>query len=399
VARGNALLATELRGIARICDRAPLQRPSCRVIDRLADQAGRLAAGSASVSRGAGVLARSTGRLSAGAGRLAQGNAQLSGGAGHLASASGKLSHGADNLLTGASSVASGAQNLDRSAGSLAAGSEQAAAAGTSVSSGASSLSSSAGQVDSGAHQLSNGLAKGAKQSPTYSKSQQKALSTVVSQPVALSHSLQYDDHGNGWLLGLVVGLVLFLTALLGAMRRDVSTATRHGGLPVSSRRLVFAELLPALGLAVVEGVGAIVGLVALQVDPASFVPLALLTLVAALTFTTVAFAARVLFGRAGLPVLVLFLLIQVAALGNVVPLQTAPALLRALNGVLPLTAYVDAASQLVSGGQAGSPVAGLVVLVIWGLAAIIGSLLAVSRRRVAAAGAVRALAAQGAVS
>jgi putative membrane protein len=219
-----------------------------------------------------------------------------------------------------------------------------------------------------------------------------------VSQPVLLSHSLQNDQHGNGWLLGLVIGLVLFLTALLGALRRDVRAATGNGGLPVSSRRLVLAELVPGLGLAVVEGAAAMVALLAMRVSAASYLPLVLLTLVAALTFTTLAFAARVLFGRAGLPLLVLFLLVQVAALGNVVPLQTAPAVLRALNGVLPLTAYVDGASQLVAGGQAGSPVAALVVLIVWGLAAGLAAVVAVSRRRVLRTGQGRALTPQRAV-
>jgi putative membrane protein len=50
---------------------------------------------------------------------------------------------------------------------------------------------------------------------------------------------------------------------------------------------------------------------------------------------------------------------------------------------VLPLTAYVDGASQLVSGGHAGSPVAALVMLLVWGVAAGLAAVVAVSRRRV----------------
>lgn len=398
LSQGNRLVAAELRALARVCARSPGSGLLCRAVTRVSGQASTLARASTSVSHSAARLATSTHRLSAGTGRLAHGNAQLSAGARKLDAASGSLSHGADSLFSGATSVAQGAGNLDQSAGSLESGTSQTASAGASLASGASSLSSSAGQVDNGAQQLSSGLAKGAKQSPTYSSSEQKALSTVVSQPVLLSHSLQNDQHGNGWLLGLVIGLVLFLTALLGALRRDVAASTGNGGLPVSSRRLVLAELLPAVGLAVVEGLAAMLALLAMRVSVASYPPLVLLTVVAALTFTTLAFAARVLFGRLGLPLLVLFLLVQAAALGNVVPLETAPAVLRMLNGVLPLTAYVDGASQLVSGGHAGSPVAALVVLLVWGLVAGLAAVLAVGRRRVVPIGRVQAIVPQGAV-
>lgn len=398
LSQGNRLIAAELSALAHACARAPQPRLLCRAVTRVSGQASRVAGASVAVSGSSAVVARSTRRLSSGAGKLAHGNAQLSTGARKLAGASGNLSNGADSLLSGATSVAQGAGNLDQSAGSLETGTSQTASAGASLASGASSLSSSAGQVDSGAQQLSSGLTKGAKQSPTYSNSQQKALSIVVSQPVLLSHSLQNNRHGNGWLLGLVIGLVLFLTAMLGALRRNVAATTGNGGLPVSSRRLVLAELLPALGLAVVEGAAAMVALVAMRVSVASYLPLVLLTLVAALTFTTLAFAARVLFGRVGLPLLVLFLLVQAAALGNVVPLETAPAALRTLNGILPLTAYVDGTSQLVSGGHAGSPVAVLVVLLVWGLLAAFAAVVAVSRRRVLRAGGMRALTPQRAI-
>ena len=65
----------------------------------------------------------------------------------------------------------------------------------------------------------------------------------------------------------------------------------------------------------------------------------------------------------------VLFLILQVAASGNVVPLETAPGVLRTLNGVLPLTAFVNGASQLASGGHVASYVAVVTVLVVWGVA------------------------------
>ena len=77
-----------------------------------------------------------------------------------------------------------------------------------------------------------------------------------------------------------------------------------------------------------------------------------------------------------------LFLLVQVAALGNVIPLETAPSVIRTLNGMLPLTAFTNGASQLVSGGDVGSLTAVVTVLVVWGSAAGLASVAAVKRRR-----------------
>lgn len=396
LSRLNRLMAAELGGLARVCERVGRMGRPCTAVNRLYGQARTAADGAVALSGGAASLARSTSRLASGATALAHGNAQLSSGARGLDSASANLSRGADQLSNGATSVASGAGTLDQSAGSLESGTQQAAAAGTSVAGGASSLNSSAGQVDSGAQQLSSGLDKGAKQSPTYSSSQQKALSTVVSQPVVLSHSLHNDKNGNGWLLALVIGLVLWLTAMLGGLRRDATSSRRQGGLPISSRRLVLAQLWPGLGLALVEAVAAFAAMLAMGVTPASVVPLALLTVLAGLVFTVMAFAARVVFGRVGVPVLVLLLVLQIAALGNVIPLQTAPTLMRTLNHILPLTGFVDGASQLVSGGHTGPVVSVFLLLLVWGVVAVLAAILAVGRRRVARAGPQRALSAGG---
>ena len=399
LSKGDKALTVELYALARVCAHEGGSPAFCNAVTRARDHARRIAGGAAAVSERAETLARSTHKVSSATGKVAHGNSQLAVGARKLDGASADLSSGSDKLLSGATSVARGAGTVDQSAGALATGTQKSAAAGASVASGASSLSSSAGQVNSGAQQLSSGLAKGAKDSPTYSSSQQTTLAKVVSQPVLMSHSLQNDKYGNGWLLALVIGLVLWMAALLGALRRDVGAATRDGGLPVSSRRLVMSQLLPALGLAVVECAAVVFVLVLLRVTAAAFVPFAFLTLLAALTFTAIAYAVRLVFGRAGIPALVLFLLVQAAALGNVIPLETAPAPLRTLNGILPLTTYVDGASQLVTGGHVESPVAVTVVLLAWGLAAVLVAVVTVGRRRVSRRGAPAALAAGSAVA
>ena len=120
-----------------------------------------------------------------------------------------------------------------------------------------------------------------------------------------------------------------------------------------------------------------------LRVDVASQVAFVLVTLLAALCFGLIGYALRLALGGPGVAVFVLFLLVQVAALGNVVPLETAPGALQQANGLMPLTAFTNATSQVVSGGDVGSLQAATLVLVVWAAAAYGVSVLLVKRQRV----------------
>jgi putative membrane protein len=354
----------------------------CAQLARARNHALVVAVGSGLVDRLAGRVATADAALARGAGALARGNGKLSGGTQKLSSASGDLSRSAKKLLTGATSVAQGAVEVNDAAVQLEGGTQQTSSAATSLASGSESVSSGASSANSGAHQLSSGLEKGAKQSPTYSSSQQNALAIAVSEPVQLSHSLQHTKHGNGWLLAAIVAVILWLAALVGALGVDLSAVRRHALAPLSSRRLAFTQALPVLGVALVQVVAVLVAMWLFRASVAEVVPFALLTVLAAVTFSLLGHALRLALGGAGIMIFVLFLLVQVAALGNVIPLETAPSVLRTLNGLLPLTAFTNAASQLVSGGDVGSLLAVVIVLVLWGLAACAVLLVSVKRQR-----------------
>lgn len=384
VARANRDLALEVAALDRLCDRVVRRHRLCTRLDQARVSTQRLAAastevgiGSTAVAFGAKAIAGGTSGLAGAAGRLAEG-------AGELDRASGTLADSAGTLSDGAGSVAQGARELGSASDSLAAGASAAADGGAELAAGSSRLSSSAVSVDQGSNQLSQGLAKGAAESPTYSKKQKQALETVVSEPVVLASATQHTQHGNGWLLALVLGLVLWLAALLGVVGRDVGLVLRHSRAPLSSVRLASLQLGPAAGLALLQAVAVIAALVLLQVGTASAVPLALLTVLAAATFTLLGVLLRWSLGGVGIAVFVLLLAVQGAALGNVLPLETAPGLLQTLNAVLPLTAYVNGASQLVSGGQVGSLTSVTMVLLGWSVAAALAAVVVVRRLRMA---------------
>jgi len=383
VARGTELITVNLYVLARVCERAGAGERFCAALTRARDRARRLAGGAVGVSKASAEVAEATTQLAAGATQLASGSRGLAGGAGSLNRASGKLAGSSARVSSGASTVAQGATQVDEAASAVAAGASAAAEGGEQLASGSTTLDSSADSVDQGADQLSRGLAQGASQSPTYSKSQKKSLSSVVSEPVVLSSTVQHTDYGSGWLLALVLGLVLWFAALLGTLGRDLTTVLRHASAPVSSGRLASVQLRSAAGIAVIQAVAVIAALPLLQVSTASAVPLALLTLLAAAVFTLVVLMLRWSLGWLGVSAFVLLFVVQTAALGNVIPIETAPRALQALNGLMPLTAYVNAASQLVSGGHVGSLGSVILVLVVWGIGSVLAAVLVVRHGRI----------------
>jgi putative membrane protein len=382
LASGTRGLAAELAGLRAACSGAGGGPAFCSALDDVSGQARTVAGGAARLDGAAHAISGGNRLLAAGNDALAGGNRRLAGGATSLDHASGKLSSSAGRVSSGADSVARGAGTVDSSAGQLAGGTRSTSSAAGSLAAGSSQLSSSAATTNNGAQQLSSGLAKGAQESPTYSTSQQDALAPVVSQPVDLTSSLQHDEHGNGWLVAAILAVVLWLTAMIAAQRRDIGTVVRHALAPVSSPRLVLTQALPVAGVAALQAVAVLAAMAFFRVGAAAVVPVALVSLLAALVFSLVSFALRLAGGRAGTTVVVLLLVVQLGALGNVIPLETAPHALQRLNAVLPLTAYVNAASQLVSGGHVGSVVAATLVLLVWGAIAWAVMLSVVKRRR-----------------
>ncbi len=382
LATGTQSVADDLRDLRLACSAAGGSTSFCGDLDRVQIRSRGLALGSRTLARGTRGVARATTVVAADADALADGEQKVARGAQSLDRASGRLSTSATKLSSGASSVAGGATSVDDATGKLVGGTQATSSAGESLASGSATLSSSASSANGGAQSLSSGLAKGAKESPTYSSSEQTALADTVSQPVDLQHTTQHTDHGNGWLLAAVVAMILWLAALAGALGLDIAGALRNALAPVSSRRIAMVQVLPVLGLALAQAVAVLLAIAVLHVSMAATVPFVLVTLLAALCFSLLAYALRLALGWVGVGIFVLFLVVQVAALGNVVPLETAPSALRAVNGLLPLTAYVNGASQLVSGGDVGSTFAVVLVLLVWGLAGFGVTISLVKRHR-----------------
>lgn len=382
LAGGSRLHSARLNLLARQCSAAGGSASFCARLRSTADNSGRLATAADRLHGVAGRVAAGSLRLADGAVALARGNERLAGSAAALDAATGRLTSSTRTLQNGATSLARGAARVDRAAGRLAAGARSSASAGRSLAAGGSDLASSAGQVDDGAQQLSSSLAKAAAESPTYSKSEKETLSKVVAEPITLTSQVQHSRHGNGWLIALIVAAILWLAALVAAISLDISAIARTAMAPVASRVVAAAQTLPALGLGVLNALAVLLAVILFHPSTAAFVPLVLLVLLGSASFSMLALALRLRFGRVGVTAFVLLLILQLAASSNVVPIETAPGVLRALNGVLPLTVFVNGASQLVSGGEVASYLAVVAVLAGWALVAWFALVSGIKHRR-----------------
>ncbi|WP_165372778.1 YhgE/Pip domain-containing protein [Pengzhenrongella frigida] len=334
VAGGLGELAT---GLAALAEQCSLVTPSAEFCGQL------------------GSAASSAGSLVAGADQVAAGTGSLAAAAPALRDGIGTLGAGATALAQGAASVHAGAGALATGVGTLADGAGQAADGAAALSTGATGLATGATDLTVGAQDLAAGLSDAAGGVPDLTGADGAVLADVVVQPVvAQSSRINASPGGATDSAPLVVALVLWLGAFASLLvlealpaRKLAAPSSAAGVALLGWRRsavwglvqaAVLGASLPLLGISLVSPVAA-VGLTAL----------------AAVVFAAINQALVALWGRTGWVVSIALLGAQVAALGGIVPIETAPAVFRALNGVLPVPLVVDGLAHLTLGGQVGS--------------------------------------------
>ncbi|MET0695678.1 MAG: YhgE/Pip domain-containing protein [Propionibacteriaceae bacterium] len=325
----------------------------------LARGAKGVATGTSDVSDGVTALDRAAGSLSKGAASVASGTESVAGGADQTSAAAGQLASGADELTSGAEELASGASSL----------------AG-----GADSLASGADSLASGAEKLASGLDNGAKSVPSYSDSQRKTLVSVVTTPVGVTATPQHQTTVSVGLIPVVLALALWLGTLMMFLTRG-AVPTGPAWAQASPGRRVLIGWLPAVGVGVAQTAVLLVLAGVAGAKIASPVGLALFSVLGVLAFAATNQALVSIFGSFGRLVSLAFVVVEAAALGGLVPIETAPAFIQWLNGVLPLPQFVDGAGELLIGGS-GHLVGACVVLVAWTLVSLAGSAVATARKR-----------------
>ncbi|CAN5267867.1 hypothetical protein BH09ACT11_BH09ACT11_11390 [soil metagenome] len=341
---------------------------------------------SAEVSDGAEQVANSTGALAAGVDSSGAAAAALADGTAQTADAAAKVSSGADRLLintkqlaSGASEVAAASSDLATGATSLTKGAEQAADGAAEVAAGADSLSDGAASLADSTETLATSLDETAAEVPTYSKDQRAQLSRVVATPVDVrSQDLNpLQDRSSPTVPLAVLIALLCLTATAFAIRSPLPPwALRGGG---TTRRIILAGLRPGL---YATGLLCAATLALSPVGIAIAHPglLAMLTGTAGLTLLTLHQAMSALASRRAPAIATGFLLLQLAAVPWVLPLDTAPAWIQTLNQTLPIPAFLNGLNAVVLGGDQSTVPATMLVLIGWAIAGLVLTTVAIER-------------------
>ena len=221
----------------------------------------------------------------------------------------------------------------------MAVATDQLASGTTKLDSGAHQLADGADQLADGADQLASGLTSGAEQVPSYTDDQRKQLDTVVTTPVTVKASAENPSTVAAGLVPVVLGLALWIGTLMMLLTRPPVPV----GLSWAQASRRAGAVRPGAGGAGGSGAGgAAAGPGGDREGPIVSRRLVLFAGLGALSFAATNQALVSVFGGIGRLVSLVFALVEAAALGGLMPIETAPAAIELLNGVLPLPQFVS---------------------------------------------------------
>ena len=340
----------------------------------LAEGADQLAGGADQLAGGARQLSGGARELADGTGQLAGGMAELAGGLDQLSTGVNAYTGGVDQAAGGARLLADGLGQLSSGIDAYTGGIDQAAGGASLLAGGLGQLADGASELAGGTRTLADGVAEGADAIPTYTDAERDQLSEVVAAPVETSGLSALVRPNLAW-VSLLLTTALWIGAL--ATFAVLGRTSRHAALSTAgSGDLLRRALLPGIGIVAAQAVLlAIAGWVALKLTPSEGVLLTGVLLAAGVVFAMVNHALASLFGNGGrIAALVMAVVTAVTA-----TTATAPGIFEALRVLSPVSPALDAVRAVSTGTGVTIP---LLLLVGWGLVALVGSVASVSRAR-----------------
>ena len=335
----------------------------------LAAQSKQLADLATKEAQGVRLLADGTPTLTSGISQLAGGAAGVSSGATSLANGLGDLASGADQLATGASATAAGATKLASGTAQAAGGVGQLTGAMQQSADAAKLVEAEAGNVaDNGttlkddARQLASNLDASAGSMHSYAADTRERMGELAADPVAINaERSNVASSPNGALAPFFLALAVWLGALAALL-------VLPGIWWAGGRRWARATLTAfgaAAGLVGIGAVLAVLGLRLVGIEVARLPELLLFAGLTALVSVAIVQAFVAPLGPRGWLLALMFLVVQVAAVGFLYPASTSNGLVAALHTLVPMTYAVDAFRGAINGGGS-APVVDAVVLAGW---------------------------------
>ena len=326
--------------------------------------------------------------LAATASGLGQGVSML----GAQLSSEGAIGQGASGIAAGAGSLETlltpfvgGTRQLAQGNGALGAALSAVSQGAGGLGQGLTAMSDAAGQIGTGVDQLKEASGKiadtmgaaGDKLAQAASDPADRA--SVASSPVTFAATQRHAVGASASLAPALIAAALWVGALLASFFLSVidGRAIQIGHGVRSLFGCLGALILVGMAQAALMGVGA----VALGVSVPGVFPFAVLLVAGSVSFAASAQAIRLLFGRAGIAVSLLMLVVQLLCAGALLPASFTSGWLSALGTVLPLPVLASGLRVAFAGGGAGVLV-NMLVLVAWVALAIAVSLLSVQARQ-----------------
>jgi putative membrane protein len=379
VSTGVSALDAGLTGLAATCAQSGASPTYCGNVAGLAAVAGQVAPGAALTAGGLQ-------KLSAGMPLIVSGISASSTGAGKLAGGMKALDTGTTKLATGAKTLASGATQLSGGAAKLASGTAQLSSGASQVAGGTTSAARGAGKLATGTTKLADGLSTGAGKVPTYTAAERKALVEQVTTPVTTQAIRQNKiADGAAVAIGLALPLVLWLGAfaaflVLPSIPRRVELST------VSGWRATLHGWWPAAALGGLQALLMGLAIPLLHLHPVHPWLLGGVAILSAGVFTALNQALTAALGGLGRIISIIWLGVQGAALGGLIPTQTVPGPLRAFNTGSPVQLLSDLMNTATLGTTTTRVGTETALLLLWALGAVLLSVWAVGHGRKARA-------------
>jgi putative membrane protein len=387
VAAGSDELAGSLTDLAAACPQASQSAQFCAQLTTAAKAGGTVADGAQGVAGGTASVADGAQGVSGGTASVAEGAQAASAGATSVAQGATDIDQAAGQVASGASALTGPADELTSGARTLADGATDATGSASALADGASSLADGSDQITQAATSLAGGtgdlagsLAEGAKSAPQYDDAESEELADVVAEPIALTTQDAAPEPSAviavvGAALALWVGAGAALLVGTDRIRRDALRST------VGTARLLRLVLLPRLGLASVQGLAVTAAVLAFA-PVEDVVGFGLLTVLGSVAFTLVATGLGLWWGKPGKLVLLGLVVLQVCALGLMVPAETAPPVLQAIRSGLPVVAFIEGTASLGTGSGTQPVAVTAAVLAVWALVGLAATAVGVRRLR-----------------
>ncbi|MBX3088748.1 MAG: YhgE/Pip family protein [Cryobacterium sp.] len=313
---------------------------------------------------------------------VAQLSAQLTAAAAGGTQLASQVDGALSGITAGISQSASGASQLASGSSALRSGSSSLVSGLKSLGAGASSSADGAGSLAAGADELAKGLAAGAAQIPS-SDSNAASASKIVADPVGveLSRANAIDGIGQS-LAGFLVPLGLWIGALaIFLVTRPLNRVELGSG--AGNLRLVFDTFIRAAKLSLIQAAALVLLLhTAVGVSWAALPATLGFALIMSLAFTAFHMLLTMGFGKGGLVVSILALVVQVTATGGLYPIEMLSTPFQWLSPFLPLTYGVSGMQAIIASGQLSTVIGSVLVLALFGVIGIALSIPVLKRVR-----------------